>query len=169
MKTIIALLVVLLVGIGLFAMRNDGTVTVNNGTDQPATSTNSGGSQGPNAPVATSLIKVAAPLPNSTVNNPILVSGEARGNWYFEASFPIRVLDANGQQIGIGHAEAQGEWMTSEFVPFKATITYTSPRTETGTLVLEKDNPSGLPENADEVRVPIRFASVSPQASVSLR
>jgi len=36
-------------------------------------------------------------------------------------------------------------------------ITFENPETATGTLVLEKDNPSGLPEHADELRVPVRF------------
>ena len=31
------------------------------------------------------------------------------------------------------------------------------PATSTGTLVLQKDNPSGLPEHADELRIPVRF------------
>jgi hypothetical protein len=131
-------------------------------TPSPATTTT------PNTPVSHPLIRVSAPLPNTSVESPLSIVGEARGNWYFEASFPIKVLDADGKQIGIGHATAQGEWMTTNFVPFKATITFSSPRTETGTLVLEKDNPSGLPEHADEIRIPIRFSSVAPQASISL-
>ncbi len=52
--------------------------------------------------------------------------------------------------------------MTAEFVPFRAVLTFAAPATERGTLVLEKDNPSGLPENADELRIPIRFSTVPP-------
>jgi hypothetical protein len=47
--------------------------------------------------------------------------------------------------------------MTEEFVPFTATLTFEQPETETGFLVLEKDNPSGLPEQADELRIPVSF------------
>jgi hypothetical protein len=82
------------------------------------------------------------------------VSGEARGNWYFEASFPIKIQDANNNQVGAGIAQAQEEWMTTEFVPFIATVTvenYSGP----ATLVLLKDNPSGLPEHDDSVTFPV--------------
>ena len=47
--------------------------------------------------------------------------------------------------------------MTKDFVPFKAELEFSLPSTETGVLILEKDNPSGLPENDDELRIPIRF------------
>jgi hypothetical protein len=112
-------------------------------------------------PVETSMIRVDSPLPGSSVSSPLVVKGEARGNWYFEASFPVRLLDANGNQIAAAPAQAKGDWMTTEFVPFEVTLNFSSPVSSTGTLVLEKDNPSGLPENAAEVRVPVRFGKTS--------
>jgi hypothetical protein len=109
-------------------------------------------------PIDTSnLIKITAPKPNDIVKSPLLITGEARGNWYFEASFPVKLIDANGDLIVQGHAEALSDWMTTDFVAFKATLEFEKPATPTGTLVLEKDNPSGLPENAAEVRIPVRF------------
>lgn len=103
------------------------------------------------------LINLDKPKPNEVIKNPLTLEGSARGFWFFEASFPIRLLDANGKQIAISHAESIGNWMTIEMVPFRARLEFTAPTTDTGTLVLEKDNPSGLPENADEIRIPIRF------------
>ncbi len=103
------------------------------------------------------LIRVASPKNNDMIKNPITVTGEARGTWYFEASFPVRVLDATGKELGVAPAEAQGEWMTQEFVPFKAVINFSTPSTETGWVVFQKDNPSGLPEHDDELRVRVRF------------
>jgi hypothetical protein len=103
------------------------------------------------------LIRVDAPKANEVVKSPLTVVGSARGTWYFEASFPIRVEDANGKVLGQTPAQAQGDWMTTSFVPFAATLTTASSTTATGYLVLEKDNPSGLPENAAELRIPIRF------------
>ena len=48
--------------------------------------------------------------------------------------------------------------MTTEFVPFTSTVTFTAPAAGTaGTLVLTKDNPSALPEFDDERRIPIVF------------
>lgn len=103
------------------------------------------------------LIIASSPMPGDTVTSPLTLSGEARGTWYFEASFPVEVQDADGNVIGSGHAEAQGDWMTTSFVPFTATVSFTTPATETGTLVLRKDNPSGLPANDDELTIPIVF------------
>ncbi|MEK7556015.1 MAG: Gmad2 immunoglobulin-like domain-containing protein [Patescibacteria group bacterium] len=102
-------------------------------------------------------IRITLPLPNALVESPLLVRGEARGNWYFEASFPVRLFDANGRELVALPAQAKGDWMTTEFVPFEVVLTFDTPATETGTLVLEKDNPSGLPEHADSVSIPLRF------------
>jgi hypothetical protein len=109
--------------------------------------------------VGDSLIRLAAPQPDQLVTSPLRVTGEARGNWYFEASFPVHLLDASGREIAVVPATAQGEWMTTEFVPFSAELTFTVPAGEsTGTLVLEKSNASGLPEHDDARRIPVRFA-----------
>lgn len=104
------------------------------------------------------LIRVDVPQSNDYVISPLLVIGEARGNWFFEASFPVRLIDENGEEIASGVAEAQDEWMTEEFVPFEAELIFKSmPTTEKGTLILEKDNPSGLPENAAQLEIPVIF------------
>src|SRR3989344_3351533 len=103
------------------------------------------------------LIRVINPRPNQTISSPLVLEGEARGTWFFEASFPIKLLDGNGKEITYTIAQAQGEWMTEEFVPFLATLEFTIPDTDTGTLIFEKDNPSGLPEHADALRMPVSF------------
>lgn len=103
------------------------------------------------------LIKATDPRPNATIASPLTVRGAARGNWYFEASFPVELVDAEGNRLAQVPAQAQGEWMTTEFVPFTATLTFTAPTSSTGTLLLHKDNPSGLPENEDVLRIPVRF------------
>lgn len=103
------------------------------------------------------LIRVYTPKENETIRSPLRVTGEARGNWYFEANFPIRLYTEDGKEIAVAIAQAQGEWMTTEFVPFLATLSFPAPTTEKGILVLEKDNPSGLPENEAQIRIPIQF------------
>lgn len=103
------------------------------------------------------LIRLSSPRPNETVSSPLAVVGEARGTWFFEASFPIGLLDANGKELVTATATAQGDWMTENFVPFTATLTFPVPETRTGTLVLKKENASGLPEHDDELRIPISF------------
>jgi len=100
-----------------------------------------------------SVIQVEGPLPNAVVASPLIVTGRARGTWYF----PVKLFDANNLEIATGVAQAQGDWMTENFVPFTVTLTYATPATATGTLVLYKDNPSGLPENDASVSVPVTF------------
>jgi len=109
------------------------------------------------------LIKVQNPKPHDVITSPITVLGEARGTWYFEATFPIVLVDWDGRIIAEGYAEAEDEWMTEEFVPFKAELTFTKPPYEgtdygeRGALILKKDNPSGLPEHDRAIEIPIRF------------
>ena len=103
------------------------------------------------------MMRVATPLPNEIIASPLRITGAARGNWFFEASFPVHILDADGRKLGVTPAIALEEWMTTDFVPFEARLSFATSTTETGIMVLEKDNPSGLPEYADERRIPVRF------------
>lgn len=112
----------------------------------------------PDATIGNDMVRLTEPRMDAVIHTPVTVRGEARGSWYFEGSFPVRLLDGNGETLSFVTARALGEWMTTEFVPFEATIPFVTPETATGTLILEKDNPSGLPENADELRIPLRFA-----------
>ena len=97
------------------------------------------------------------PRPNQFVESPMWVVGRARGSWYFEAEFPVRLLDQRDSVLTWGIARAGGEWMTADYVPFALTLNFNPPETDLGTLVLERSNPSGLPEHAGSVRIPVRF------------
>lgn len=104
------------------------------------------------------LIRVTSPNLNAKVSSPLFITGEARGYWYFEASFPIEIVDSKGNVLGKGIAQAKAEWMTENFVPFEATITFSKPFSETrGKIILRKDNPSGLRDNDDALEIPITF------------
>lgn len=104
------------------------------------------------------LIIVSDPKPNQEVTSPLIITGKARGFWYFEASFPVVLVDWDGLIIAEGHAEAQDNWMTEEFVPFRAILTFKAPAYKNyGTLILRKDNPSGLPEHDDAFEIPVLF------------
>ncbi|MFH1036775.1 MAG: Gmad2 immunoglobulin-like domain-containing protein [Patescibacteria group bacterium] len=105
------------------------------------------------------LIRISTPRPNTLVSSPLVVTGEARGFWFFEASFPVKILDSNGVELGIGIAQAKSDWMTENFVPFEATLEFAMPTVKNGILILERDNPSGLPENADSLSVPVKFSN----------
>lgn len=100
-------------------------------------------------------VTVNAPLPNATVGKTFSVSGNAPGPWYFEATFPIQVRDKDGNLLAATHADAQTDWMTTGLVPFQATVNITDSYKGPATLILLKDNPSGLPENEDALEVSI--------------
>ena len=116
----------------------------------------------------TNMIRIDAPRPNQTVSSPLTITGTARGNWYFEASFPVVLTDWDGKIIAQGIARAKGDWMTTEFVPFEATLTFATDKnaySNKGTLILKKDNPSGLPKNDDALEIPVLFVSVGASPS----
>ncbi len=103
------------------------------------------------------MIQVVSPTMGMTIASPLEISGEARGMWYFEASFPIELKDAAGITVAQSIGTAQGEWMTENFVPFTSTLSWTSTTTGSGTLILHRDNPSGLPEHDKSVEIPVVF------------
>jgi hypothetical protein len=92
-----------------------------------------------------------------TVASPLQITGQALGTWYFEASFPVKIYDANGNLLGSAPAQAQSDWETENLVPFAATLTFSTSTTNSGTLVLQNDNPSGRPETAKQIEIPVHF------------
>lgn len=110
-------------------------------------------------------IVLVSPVAGAIVQTPLTLTGQARGNWFFEASFPVSLKNGGGLVIAEGVATAEGDSMTTEFVPFTATLTFTNPYKlgdldfmKQGTLILKKDNPSGLPTNDEVLEIPVRFA-----------
>ena len=101
------------------------------------------------------LIFIATPRPNAGVVNIVDIHGQARGFWFFEGDFPIRLEDTEGILIAEGFGQAVGEWMTEDFVTFVTSIPFSVDRDTPAVLVFERDNPSDLPENDDELRLPI--------------
>lgn len=89
---------------------------------------------------------------DQVVTSPIKIQGKARGNWFFEASFPIQLVDMDGNIIASTAARATGDWMTTDFVNFTAELNYKKSSTTTNALlVLSNDNPSGNPETSRSI------------------
>ena len=114
------------------------------------------------------LIRLASPRPNEVVKSPLTITGEARGYWFCEASFPVFLVNWDGLIIAQGIATAKDEWMIEDFVPFEATLEFSTEEgsipgmdnvfyKNNGALILKKDNPSGLPEHDDALEIPIFF------------
>jgi len=91
------------------------------------------------------------------IKSPLAIKGRAKGTWFFEASFPVELVDSSGNIIAQTAAQAQSDWMTEDFVPFIATLDFSEPEAGEGKLILKKDNPSGLAEYDDALEITVYF------------
>ncbi|MAQ59537.1 hypothetical protein CL638_02415 [bacterium] len=170
---IIAIVTLLFIGIFLFFENSTRVVTPDNPSVEIPTATTSDMADQESPAVPNSnyepkpdLIVVENLNPGETITSPVTITGKARGYWFFEATFPIIITRYDGEMIAQGYATAEGDWMTEDFVPFTATVEYVSPYSaggmefeQKGSIILEKQNASGLPENADSLVFPITFAA----------
>ncbi len=115
------------------------------------------------------MITVAYPLPGASVESVLRVTGEARGYWFFEASFPVRALDRDGNTLALVPAQAIGDWMTTEHVPFSVTLQIPESYVGPITLVLANDNPSGLPENDRSISFEVNKQGTITAATSSIK
>ncbi len=93
------------------------------------------------------------------ISSPLTITGEVPGNWSFEASFPVVLVDWDGLIIAEQPATLQGDWMTTDYVPFSVTLEFDNPSlNKNGAVIFRKDNPSGLPENDDAVEIPVVYS-----------
>ena len=94
---------------------------------------------------------------NTEITSPLEVRGTAPGTWFFEANIGLRLEDRQGNVLAQGYAMANGDWMTTSSLGFMGTIEFQATRDMDGYLVVAKDNPSGLPENDDERKLPVKI------------
>lgn len=111
-------------------------------------------------------IIVESPKPNEFISSPLVIKGKAKGNWFFEAKFPVVLTDWDGKIIKEYYVEAESNWMTNDFVPFRAIFEFQSPVFEgvgdehfsrKGYLIFKKATPSSLDEHNDFFEIPIKF------------
>ena len=96
------------------------------------------------------------PKQNQLITSPLKVEGQALGSWFFEASLPVKLVDANNQVIVSHYGTALDDWMTEKPVKFSSDLVFSTNATS-GFLIISKDNPSGLPQNDASISVPVRF------------
>ncbi|MEA1909657.1 MAG: Gmad2 immunoglobulin-like domain-containing protein [Patescibacteria group bacterium] len=94
---------------------------------------------------------------NQLLKTPAHLTGEARGYWFFEGSFPVSLLDESDNLLARSIAVADMDWMTEEMVSFTIDFKFEKPLGKIGTLVLYRDNPSGLPQNDDSLEIPVKL------------
>ena len=111
-------------------------------------------------------IIIESPKANEIIDSPLIIKGKARGNWFFEATFPVTLVDWDGKIIAESYVEAKDNWMTEDFVPFEGKLEFKNPSfpntnikhfSHRGTLIFRNSNPSGLLENQYYFELPIRF------------
>ena len=111
-------------------------------------------------------VVIESPREGEIMTSPFVVKGKARGSWFFEANIGVKLFDANGKLILAHYGMTDEDWMTTEFVPFSSSLSFEIPETETGTLMIVKDNPSGLPEHDASYGIPVRFMTATSVVSV---
>lgn len=109
-------------------------------------------------------IKVYNLVAGQEIKSPLVILGEAAG-WYFEASFPARIEDTFGNVIAQAPAQAKSDWMTTESVPFETKLEFDPPTTPAGFVVLMADDPSGLNQNVEYIKIPILFENYIKEVS----
>lgn len=110
-------------------------------------------------------IWVTAPYPSGVpISSPLMVTGSAKGSWFFEASFPVTIVDWDGRIIGEGHVQAKGDWMTDKQVLFEGTLEFNPPTCgptqdycHRGAVIFRNDNPSGDPAKTKSFELPVIF------------
>lgn len=105
---------------------------------------------------------------NDIISSPLTIEGQAKGPWFFEASFPVQLVDASGNVLAQIPLQTTEDWMTENYVHFKSEMTFNPGTNTAGKLVFHKDNPSGLPQNDKSFEVPVRFQPVTEMMSVNV-
>ena len=62
---------------------------------------------------------------NDIITSPLIVEGKAKG-YFFEGSFPVELVDANGNVLVQTTADATENWMQIGYVKFQSRISFDS-------------------------------------------
>lgn len=104
-------------------------------------------------------IKIDNITPRQIISSPLDIKGEVRGNWMFEAVFDIELQTADGEELAKAPAYATDDWMTTDFVPFEATVVFDQPEATEGKLIFLQSSPAGEDGPEPEFfEIPVRFS-----------
>ncbi len=162
MKTLIWIIIAIVIIFGGWKLAHNTTSSSPTASSTPTATQQQAAANLPNLGTQATAddIVVSTPASGASVASPIQLSGKARGSWFFEGSAPVAVVDLNGTILGRGTIQAQGEWMTTDFVPFKGSVSF-SPTSSTtaAALLFMNDNPSGLASTSKYMALPIFFTT----------
>lgn len=101
---------------------------------------------------------LTSPTPNSELGCDFILAGEMPREWFFENSFPYTII-VNEKEILKGAVQGLADYTIEEMIPFSEKIICSEECKGEGEIILRNDNPSGLLENSDEYRIPVKFIS----------
>ena len=109
-------------------------------------------------------VVIIQPKINDLVTSPLKIHGTALSSWFFEGQLVILLNDDKNNVLanGIGQEDTPGSWTQGGMVSFTSDLKFTT-SAKSGYLVIKNDNPSGLPENQKEYRIPIKFSPSTSQ------
>lgn len=101
---------------------------------------------------------VSSPSANTKIVSPLKITGKVPAGWMFEGVFPIKLVDSNKKLIVQAQAKETlpGSWQAGGPVNFTATLVFKA-SSGSGTLILENDNPNGIPANSKTFEIPVKF------------
>ena len=102
---------------------------------------------------------VTVPGKHTKVTSPVIIKGTVPPGWMFEGVFPIKIVEYESGVLvqGLATEVIPGSWQSGQPVEFQASLDLPERAIGGGTIILENDNPSGLPENAKSFQIPILF------------
>lgn len=104
-------------------------------------------------------VKVSKPEYNETIASPYTVKGEAKGSWFYDNAFPIKLFDEKGNLVAETMAKTkEKDFKDTDFVSFEATLEFWIPKTELGTILLEKGRSLGSLESVQSLSISVRFS-----------
>lgn len=105
----------------------------------------------------TTPITVNTQLSGTHIVSPLVITGRIWGEPPFEPTFPVSIVDASG--VTIAKTEARAEGQAPDFVPFSATLTWSSTSTTatSGVLILKRNNSSDTAQNKVSLEIPVLF------------
>lgn len=101
-----------------------------------------------------------------------VIQGRAPSSWFFEGTFPVRIFDKKGDELAALFAVADGDWMQEGYIPFTLELHSNLIDLDEESIVVfqfEKDNPSGLDENADYAKITLTLKTKENAETVSFK
>ncbi len=105
----------------------------------------------------TPFIKVISPRVVHEVISPLNIKGQARREWFFEASMYVEIRDDAGVLLGSGPVTTRDDWMTNEIVSFEGVIPFDSSVEKSGVLIFTQEDPSGEGKRIVVYKYPVFF------------